>query len=357
MSISERRKDYSLLSEKSVKAVEEGLSGAEWYTPPVPRKTLKELMKRKDGPAIRDTFIWISLLIISGAAGVALWGTYWAIIPFIFYGVLYGSASDSRWHECGHGTAFKTPWMNNVVYQVASFMTLREPTVWRWTHTRHHTDTIIVGRDPEISSVRPPEFLKMFLNIFNINNGFNAIISVIRHAFGSMTDEERSFVPEMEWKKVFVVARVWVLVFSAIITACALTHSILPAVLIGLPSLYGAFYITIFGYTQHAGLAEDVTDHRLNTRTVYMNRMHRFMYWNMNYHLEHHIFPMIPYHALPTLHEEIKKYSPKPYHGLISAWKEIIPTLIRQRKDPAYHIVQKIPDEYASFENVKFTKS
>jgi hypothetical protein len=30
-------------------------------------------------------------------------------------------------------------------------MVMRESTVWRWSHTRHHSDTIIVGRDPEIA--------------------------------------------------------------------------------------------------------------------------------------------------------------------------------------------------------------
>ncbi len=33
--------------------------------------------------------------------------------------------------------------------QIASFMIMRDPTTWRWSHTRHHTDTLVVGRDPE----------------------------------------------------------------------------------------------------------------------------------------------------------------------------------------------------------------
>ena len=77
--------------------------------------------------------------------------------PFAIYGVLYASTSDSRWHEAGHGTAFKTDWMNNALYEIASFMVMRESTVWRWSHTRHHSDTIIVGRDPEIAVPRPPD--------------------------------------------------------------------------------------------------------------------------------------------------------------------------------------------------------
>ena len=39
----------------------------------------------------------------------------------------------------------------------------------------------------------------------------------------------------------------------------------------------------IYALTQHAGLAENVLDHRKNCRTIYMNRVHRFLYWNMDY--------------------------------------------------------------------------
>ena len=47
--------------------------------------------------------------------------------------------------------------MNNALYEIASFMVMRESTVWRWSHNRHHSDTIIVGRDPEIAVPRPPD--------------------------------------------------------------------------------------------------------------------------------------------------------------------------------------------------------
>ena len=67
----------------------------------------------------------------------------------------FGIATDSRWHECGHGTAFKTRWMNDLLYQLASFQVFRRPTVWRWSHARHHTDTLVVGRDPEIAAPVP----------------------------------------------------------------------------------------------------------------------------------------------------------------------------------------------------------
>ena len=93
--------------------------------------------------------------------------------------MLYGSASDSRWHECGHGTAFRTGWMNDVVYQIASFMIMRNPVTWRWSHARHHTDTFIVGRDPEIAVMRPPVLLKVVVNFFGMLDVWSGIKAML----------------------------------------------------------------------------------------------------------------------------------------------------------------------------------
>ena len=337
------RRDYSLVGLDAQRAVETGLSAAQWYACPISRKELKALMRRRDGPALRDTAIWIGALLASGALAWHFWGS-WAAVPFfLIYGVLYGSAGDSRWHECGHGTAFKTRWMNDVVYHIACFMMLREPTIWRWSHTRHHTDTIIVGRDPEIVAPRPPDFLSLALNIFAIKNSYKAIKNILLHAAGRLTDEEKTFVPVMERWKVYLVGRIYIAILAAVIVACLATRSILPAMFVGLPTLYGGFLALYFGLTQHAGLAEDVLDHRLNSRTVYMNPIFRFVYWNMNYHVEHHMFPMAPYHALPKLHAAIKADCPTPYSSTIAAYREIIPTLMKQARNPGYYAKRELP--------------
>ena len=343
MTVVGSRRDYGLLGLDAKAAVESGLASAKWYSCPIGRKELKELMKRSDGPAIRDTGIWFAALLIFGSLGVAFWGTWWCVPFFVVYGVLYGSASDSRWHECGHGTAFKTRWMNDAVYNVASFMILREPTVWRWSHTRHHTDTIIVGRDPEIAVMRPVDVLSLVLNVFAIKSTWRAFRHLFLHATGRLDAEEVTFIPDMEREKVYRTARLFLGIFALVIVACALTRSILPAMLVGLPTLYGSWLQLVFGMTQHAGLDEDVLDHRLNSRTVMMNPVFRFLYWNMNYHVEHHMFPMVPYHALPRLHEAVKHDCPTPYPSLLAAYREIIPALGRQWKDPTFFVQRQLP--------------
>jgi fatty acid desaturase len=108
---------------------------------------------------------------------------------------------------------------------------------------------------------------------------------------------------------------------------------VLPAMLIGLPRCYGAWHHLMTGLTQHGGLADDVTDHRLNSRTVYMNPFSRFVYWNMNYHVEHHMFPMVPFHALKALHEEIKADLPPAAPSIAAAFREFTPVLFQQRKN------------------------
>jgi fatty acid desaturase len=337
------RRNYSLVGPEADKAVEAGLVSAKWYAPPISRPELKALMRRDDQPAIRDTLIWFAALIVSGGLGYVFWGSWAAVLFFLVYGVLYGSASDSRWHECGHRTAFKTQWMNDAVYQIACFMILREPEIWRWSHTRHHTDTIIVGRDPEIIQPRPPDLVAMALSVFALKQGAAALRKLVIHAAGRLTDEEMTFVPDSERSKVYKVARIWLALFAAVIAACVATRSILPAMFVGLPTFYGGWLTYYFGITQHFGLAEDVTDHRLNSRTVYMNPIFRFIYWNMNYHVEHHIFPTIPYHALPKLHEAVKADCPEPYPSTIAAYREIIPTLARQLSDPTYFVRRELP--------------
>ncbi|CAN5442548.1 hypothetical protein BH09VER1_BH09VER1_46750 [soil metagenome] len=335
--------DYSLTGENSSRAIERGLAEADWYQCPVPRETMRKLLERRDGPALRDTLLWFALILGSSGATWALWGSWWAVLPYALYTVLYASTSDSRWHEAGHGTAFKTDWMNNALYEIASFMVMRESTVWRWSHTRHHSDTIIVGRDPEIAVPRPPDVKGIIKAFFSLAVYPKYFKHILLHAGGAMTADEKTYIPESEFPKIACRARCYLAIYAGVIAVCFLTRSLLPLFLVGLPNLFGSWLMVVYGLTQHAGLAENVLDHRLNCRTVYMNPIHRYLYWNMGYHVEHHMFPLVPYHALPRLHAAVKDDCPTPYPSIFAAWREIVPAVLRQVKDPTYHVKRRLP--------------
>ncbi len=337
------KRDYSLVGESTRAAIETGLASAEWYHTEIPRKEMKQLMQRSDGPAIRDTLLWIALILGSAGGAIWFWGTWWCVPFFFVYGVLYGSSSDSRWHECGHGTAFRTRWMNDAVYQVASFMLMRNPVNWRWSHARHHTDTIIVGRDAEIAVMRPPDLLRAVLAFTGILDFRYALPGLVRNAFGNLSADEKSYIPETEWPKAVAAARWHVAVYAATIALAAYTWSFLPLMLIGLPRIYGSWHMVMTGLLQHIGLADNVTDHRLNSRTVLMNPVSRWIYWNMNYHVEHHMFPMVPYHALPKLHDMIKHDLPAPNPSMWQAYREVFPVLLRQLRNEEFFLKRELP--------------
>jgi fatty acid desaturase len=337
-------RDYGLLGPDGQRAADLGLANADWYRVPVERKRLKQLMQRSDGPAIANTALWLGLILLSGGVAVLTWSSWWSFPALFVYGTLWGSGGDARCHEAGHGTAFRTRWLNDVVFQLGCFMTMREPLVRRWDHTRHHTDTVIVGRDREIVEQRPPSPLHLLTIFFAIPWVPLQVKAMLKHAFtGKLADDEKLIIPESEWSKVVWQSRVIVAVHFATTASAAVTRSWLPLLLSIGPSMYGAWFMAYVALTQHVGLAEDVTDFRLNTRTVYMNPVFRFLYWNMNYHLEHHMYPMVPFHSLKNLHEEIKGQCPAPYPSSIAVYRELIPTLTRQVRDPKYYVHKILP--------------
>ncbi|HEV2252898.1 MAG TPA: substrate-binding domain-containing protein [Streptosporangiaceae bacterium] len=345
----ERLERYSLTGPENQAAVQAGLAGGDWFRSAVPRKQMKELMRRSDYPAIRDTIIWLGLMGLFAGLGIAFWGSWRALPFFAAYGLLYGSTSDSRWHEAGHGTAFRTRWLDQGLYQLASFMIMRDPVTWRWSHTRHHTDTLIVGRDPEIAVMRPARLVRLLVNVVGLVDVPLAFGLMFRHAAGRLTAGEADFVPASERPKVYRTARIDLAIYAMTIGLAIGFRSWLPVLLIGGPRLYGALLLYFYSFTQHAGMGENVLDYRLNTRTVTMCRLNRFLYWNMNYHVEHHMFPMVPYHRLPELHEEVKGDLAPAYPSIWAAYKEIIPAVLRQLRDQEYYVRRELPPGAAPY--------
>lgn len=340
-------RDYRLTGPCAQEAAARGLISAQWFACRVDRKTMKQLMQRDDWQALRYLGSWLLLLLASAILAYHAWGSTWAIPAFLLYGLLY-SVGEHASHELSHGTPFKTGWLNSFFFQLSCFQALHEPVFWRWSHARHHTDTLIVGNDREIAFPRPIRLTGLLADFFFLKSGTIEILRTIRHALGSVGAATRSFVPESEIPRMIRSSRIYTLIFAATLFSCYHLHSLLPALFIVLPRFYAGFLTQLFNITQHAGLAENVLDHRENTRTVLFNPLAAFMYMNMNYHVEHHMFPMVPFYNLPKLHTLIKDQCHPAHPGLWHAYREIIPALWRQRSDPDYCIVRHPPAEVAT---------
>ena len=321
-----------------------------WHRCLVDKEVLKELSKKSDIKGLQHVSVFFGLLIITAALAYQTLGTWWSVFWFLVYGNIY-SFANPLWHETGHKTAFKSKFLNEFFYYISSYMTNFEPTRWRYTHFVHHGSTystenpfdheIEYGNDLKETPKRLIIDMIPFLDFLFLTkkNSFE----IIKHAFGIKTKVMQDSIPENVQTKVIFNSRVYVAIWLSIILWSILASTWLPVLYFVLPKFYGKTLFTIVAFTQHGGLARNVKDHRLSTRDMYLNPILSFLYWKMEYHLTHHMFPIIPSYNLDKLHHYIKDQLPKPNSGLIDAYMEIIPAIIRQKENTSYFIKKDLP--------------
>ena len=113
--------------------------------------------------------------------------------------------------------------------------------------------------------------------------------------------------------------------------------------LLSLAPFYGGGFQYLLNEAQHIGLSDEVSDYRINTRTIILNPVLGFLYWQMNYHIEHHMYAAVPFYHLAELHELVKAGSPAPTRGVSGTWSQIIPIMRRQQREPGYQFVPELP--------------
>lgn len=98
----------------------------------VPRQRPIQVMRRNDAIVRRSYALRTALLTAAGALAFLSIGA-WAAAPaaFLVHGVLYGSCAESRFHECLHGTPFRSRAVNGFSLVVLGFMSFKNPRVWR----------------------------------------------------------------------------------------------------------------------------------------------------------------------------------------------------------------------------------
>ena len=318
-----------------------------WYKCSIDKKILKELSKRSNWQGIKHISVWIIILVLSGYMAFVTWGSWWTILWFLIYGNIY-TFCNPIWHECGHKTAFKSHWLNEVFYHITSFMYNYEPIRWRWSHFHHHSYTLHTKEryDHEIQVTKPTDLFFVLMMHLPGGNLFTFLffhLETIKHAFGWTSVVMKDCVPKKEQSKVRLFARIHAILWTIIIGASIYFQTWFPILYLLLPFVYGTTMIHIIQFIQHAGLTNDVQDHRLTTRSVKLNLFLNFLCWNMEYHLEHHMYPMIPSYNLKKLHELIKDQLPPAKKNLWEAYKEIIPAIVKQAKDPNYVLKVDLP--------------
>jgi fatty acid desaturase len=310
-----------------------------WFKPKIDRKKLRDLSQRRDLPGLLHFFLYFLFLFISGYLAYIFWGTWWSLFFFFIYGTIY-AFSVANWHETVHRTAFKTRWINELFYHISSFMCDFEGYRWRWSHTFHHTYTLQTedDYDHEIQISRPTELFWFFLNYIPFTDLLypHRLIKyeVLKHAFGKFTPVVNISAPVDQKKKIVFNSRLYVLIWLSVFVFSYYIGSILPILYIILPTYYGKPIWFAVNVTQHLGAAVDTKDHRLSTYSLKINPILSFLYWKMEYHLEHHMFPMVPSYNLKKIRNEIQDQIPKPFNSLYDFYKSVMPSVIKLATSP-----------------------
>ena len=97
------------------------------------------------------------------------------------------------------------------------------------------------------------------------------------------------------------------------------------------------------GLPMHCGLRSDVADFRKCVRSIVLDPISEFLYWRMNWHLEHHMFAGVPCYNLKKLHKAVADDMPK-VRTFFGAWKEMLEIKRRQQLDSNYEFDTPVPN-------------
>lgn len=240
----------------------------------------------------------LTLTTICIFSGISFW--QWLILP---QGLLLISLFHLL-HECIHDTPFRTKRLNNAVGAVCGFILLLPCEWFRYFHRDHHRYTQIKGKDPELDSPKPVTKAQWVVHVSGIPVFKSLIAVVTRCALGNF---KYAYIPEKARQPVITQARqmaviyVFLLLVSVIVKSSALLWAWI------LPLVVGQPFLRLYLLAEHT-LCEHTDNMFLNTRTVISNPVVRWFTWNMPYHTEHHIYPAVPFHKLPTLHSKVREY-------------------------------------------------
>ena len=262
---------------------------------------MKPLTSRSDGTALLH--IGVQFLLIALVAGLLQISTQlWLSVIFtVVLGILL-TFLFAPLHESIHKTAFKTNWMNSVTGWICGFVLLLPPAYFRAFHMAHHRHTQIPGKDPELDTPKPRSLWGYIWLLSGLTYWKEQIIFFLGYVFG---DRQDNFVSKAKLGGVRLEAGIYLLAYVSLFAVSMQTQSDYLLFLWIIPVVVGQPFLRAYLLAEHT-LCPLVPEMLKNTRTTLTNPILGWLCWNMNYHVEHHAYPAIPFHQLPKAHEYIR---------------------------------------------------
>ena len=332
----------------------------DWYRCPIDKKVLTGLVQKSDARGLFQAGGHFGLWVVTGVTSFLLfnsgqWG--WFFIALFLHGTVATFFTAPN-HELCHRTVFKTPWVNEFFLRLFGLFGWLNFRIYRFSHNYHHRYTLFLEGDreeilPVTPSLRALYILQLFT--FNIFGGYQSrgviptirgFIQIARNDFSNPFNswgEELYEGHDSQRRSAMSWARI-VLAFHALVALLALAVGQPILILLVSGSVFVANWHRYFvGVTMHCGLRSGVSDFRKCARSVTLDPLSEFLYWHMNWHLEHHMFAAVPCYNLKKLHTAVADDMPTT-RTVIGAWKEMRETWRKQKTDPNYAFDTPVPE-------------
>ncbi len=325
-----------------------------WYRCEVDPKVMTKLMQCSDYQGFRQALGHLGLWFATGALAYLsfykmngnnwMWMLPLLLLALFAHGTVGSFLGGIACHELSHKTPFKTKAINEFFLKLFAFLGWHDQVWYRPSHIRHHQVTVHNDYDGEV--VLPQkislEDWRFWLGLFawNPEQTWKTIRTCYRRATGHVDNAWYEFVLPEENEKLRREHRNWA-------RFTLLGHALLAALFIAtghwflififnLGAHYCGWLCFLCGMPQHYGLTANVPDHRLCCRTFTCSWLPSLLYWNMQYHIEHHMFPAVPFYNLPKLRAAIAQDLPPAPQGLWKTWQGMLEIHRRQQTDPSY---------------------
>lgn len=327
----------------------------DWYRTKLAPGTLSALTKRSDLRGLIQA--GGLLLLFSATAATAVYfflnQNWWAMaIACYVHSLVHGFVGmEAAVHELSHGTPFKTKWLNELFYRLFSFLTWNNYLHFRVSHMKHHQYTVHRGLDKEVVLEPAPFSWVDYVSwlTFDFRKFKMIFVTTISNALGNADHDFFAWDPLFEKgdprrRELVAWARVMLIGHLILVGAFIYFELWVMIYLITFSYFFATFPSRACGMQQHIGLSSDVPDWRLSCHTMLFGPITSFLYWRMNYHIEHHMYAAVPFFNLAKLHDAMEHDTPEPTRGYFRGIFKVIGIQKKQRRDPSYVFVPKLPD-------------
>jgi fatty acid desaturase len=268
---------------------------------PLTPAMLRELSVRSNLRGAAQSLSHYGLVVLVGALiwrVSSTWGVFWALPLMAVQGYLVAFLFMAV-HETAHKTAFKSRGLNLVVGYLSGFVIGLPYEYYCLFHWDHHRYTQDPDKDPElVVGVKPKSDTQLALAYSGVLQVAGRLRLMLGHAISGKVTVP--WIPENKRKVIVTEARVYAGFYVALLVLSLWFSSALLLWVWIVPLIIGQFFLRPYLYAEHTG-CERTRSAFQNTRTTYTGAIVKWIAWNMPYHVEHHAYPSIPFHALPKL--------------------------------------------------------